>query len=372
MSNLDCVLKSEERAVFSLRDLYRSYGYLQFKMSKFEEYDLYVRNKSFLVSDHIITFTDTNGRLMALKPDVTLSIVKNSKDLTDCTQKVYYDENVYRVSGTTSSYREILQAGLECIGRVDRYCKSEVLSLAYQSLALISPDFMLDVSHLGILSAAIDRIGVSESGRSAILSCVGEKNLHGIEEICRSEGIDPTRANTLRALMSGYGSVDTVLESLTALFAKDESVLAMIEELGDVLSALPTDRVHIDFSVVNDLGYYNGIVFQGFVNGISQRILSGGQYDNLMKKMGRRASAIGFALYLDLLEGLSGSARPYDVDAVLLYPADAPICNVTEAVKALTAEGKTVSAQTTLPEKLHCREIYQLTKEGVVCIETHA
>ena len=67
-----------ERAMYNLRNLYESYGYSQYKMSKFEEYDLYVRNKSFLVSDHIITFTDTDGKLMALKPDVTLSIIKNS------------------------------------------------------------------------------------------------------------------------------------------------------------------------------------------------------------------------------------------------------------------------------------------------------
>ena len=69
-----------EKMTFSLRSLYEQYGYARYKMSKFEEYDLYARNKDFLISDSVITFTDTNGRLMALKPDVTLSIVKNSKD----------------------------------------------------------------------------------------------------------------------------------------------------------------------------------------------------------------------------------------------------------------------------------------------------
>ena len=63
--NLDnSVLKNDEKAVFQLRSLYRKYGYSQYKMSKFEEYDLYVRNKNFLVSDNIITFTDTDGKLI--------------------------------------------------------------------------------------------------------------------------------------------------------------------------------------------------------------------------------------------------------------------------------------------------------------------
>ena len=43
------VLQQEERASLSLRRLYAAYGYTHYKMSKFEEYDLYVQNKSFLV-----------------------------------------------------------------------------------------------------------------------------------------------------------------------------------------------------------------------------------------------------------------------------------------------------------------------------------
>ena len=82
------ILKNEEKAVYTLRSLYRQYGYLPFKMSKFEEYDLYVRNKDFLVSDKVITFNDTSGKLMALKPDVTLSIIKNGEDVPGCKQKV--------------------------------------------------------------------------------------------------------------------------------------------------------------------------------------------------------------------------------------------------------------------------------------------
>ena len=83
-------LKNYEKAVFALREIYLSYGYLPYKMSKFEEYDLYLKNKEFLVSDRVITFTDTNGKLLALKPDVTLSILKNASGEK---QKVCYSLN---------------------------------------------------------------------------------------------------------------------------------------------------------------------------------------------------------------------------------------------------------------------------------------
>ena len=71
----DSLLSYEEQTIFRLRRLYQSYGYVQYQMSKFEEYDLYAQNKDFLISDNVITFMD-DGRLMALKPDVTLSIVR--------------------------------------------------------------------------------------------------------------------------------------------------------------------------------------------------------------------------------------------------------------------------------------------------------
>ena len=106
------ILKFDEKAVFILRKLYSEYGYRQFKMSKFEEYDFYSKNKDFLVSDGVITFNDTDGKLMALKPDVTLSIIKNSKDDEKLVEKFYYNENVYRISESSHTYKEIMQMSI--------------------------------------------------------------------------------------------------------------------------------------------------------------------------------------------------------------------------------------------------------------------
>ena len=81
-------VSEEERLYSTLKGLYESFGYSRFRMRKFEEYSLYSENLNFLRSRDIITFAGKDGRLLALKPDVTLSIVKN------CTgagaRKVYY------------------------------------------------------------------------------------------------------------------------------------------------------------------------------------------------------------------------------------------------------------------------------------------
>ena len=181
----DNMLKSGEQAVFELRALYQQYGYTPFKMSKFEEYDLYVQNKDFLVGDGVITFNDTDGKLLALKPDVTLSIIKNSKDEGEgAATKVYYNENVYRISGNTHTFKEIMQTGLECIGDIDAYDVYETLYLAAGSLAEISDNFVLDISHAGIVSAMLSRINKGEKFSKEAMRKIAEKNTHDLQSLC--------------------------------------------------------------------------------------------------------------------------------------------------------------------------------------------
>ena len=101
----DDLLEPGERTTLRLRQLYSENGYTPYRMSKFEEYDLYAGNKDFLVSNQVITFTDLTGKLMALKPDVTLSILKNSKPTPRQLHKFYYDEQVYRIPKAAKTYK---------------------------------------------------------------------------------------------------------------------------------------------------------------------------------------------------------------------------------------------------------------------------
>ena len=132
------ILKPEEQAILKMRRLYEQHGYQKYKMSRFEEYSFYMENKSFLTEQNILTFTDLDGKLLALKPDVTLSIIKNTKASASHTEKLYYIENVYRASKESHTYKEINQVGLECIGRVDQFTVLEVIALAVESLAAVS------------------------------------------------------------------------------------------------------------------------------------------------------------------------------------------------------------------------------------------
>ena len=350
----DLALKYEEQIIFQLRELYQQYGYQQYRMSKFEEYELYARNKNFLVSEHVLTFTDTDGKLLALKPDVTLSIIKNSQDTGEALQKVYYNENVYRTA-PDAGYREIMQVGLECIGPLDDYAVGEVVLLAARSLETISTDYLLDLSHMGFVAGLLDQLGWED--REEVLARMGEKNLPAVTALCRDQGMDSALSADLCRLTELYGPPDQVLPVLREM-VRGEQMAEALEQLEAVCGMLDLYRenLRLDFSIVNDMSYYNGIIFRGYLPGIPTGVLAGGRYDKLLHRMGKGGGAIGFAVYMDLLERIGVQEKEYDVDVLLLYRDGADAARVSAKAEALRRSGKSVRVEREMPPMLRCRE----------------
>ena len=344
-----------------LGSLYEKYGYVSYSMSKFEEYELYLRNKDFLISDRVLTFTDTDGKLMALKPDVTLSIIKNTRD-TAVVQKLYYRENVYRPGSADQGFREIMQVGLECMGNIDSYNILEVLLLAVKSLQAVSKNCMLDISHMGLLSGLLTKSGVKEQLRGQVLAAIGSKNAHEVQALCESCGAD-SKALVKLAKLSGKSAV--VMPQLEQIFG-DAPEFAQFKALIEGLAQTGAGAyINIDFSVVNDMRYYNGIAFRGFVEGVPDGVLAGGQYDALMQKMNRTAKAIGFALYPDLLDRLVMQQEETGADTALLYDSNANLSAITKAVEELTQQGMAVNALPAGSDTCNYRKIYKLAGKKV-------
>lgn len=359
--------RTEERAVFQMRKLFEQYSFQRFKMSRFEPYDLYIRNRDFLVSDRMITFTDTDGTLLALKPDVTISIIKNSSFQKGFVRKVYYQENVFRPGKNDAPFRELMQTGLECIGDVELYTICEVISLAAKSLQLVSPDYILDISHLGLISGVMEDLGIAQENYAQILQRIREKNISELSLLAKNLGYSQETHDMLCALVLTYGEMEKVLKRLAPLCRSEKTQLALSElrTVYDALCAQGLEKnVRIDFSLVNDLNYYNGLVFQGFIKGIVTPVLSGGQYDRLMSKMGKEGRAVGFAVYLDALDALSPAPKETDVDVLILYDDETAPDRLFSEVKKCTAYGAKVLTARKIPENLKAGKCIDLTKKG--------
>jgi len=358
-------LRPDERAGLQLRELYRKHGYQLYRMSKFEPYDLYVKNKSFLVSENILTFTDTDGRLMALKPDVTLSIVKNAQPPVGALEKVCYSENVYRTTAAGLGFREIMQTGLECIGSLDLAAMGEVLALAAESLGMLGDSYLLDLGHMGLVSGLLE--GVADDGvRVRLLEELGRKNVPALAQVCAQAGLEQDLAARLGRLAQLYGPAGEVLPQLKELAEGEKARFALeeLEGLCHILEALGLlENLRLDFSIANDMRYYNGIIFRGYLPGLASGVLAGGRYDNLLRRMGKAGGAIGFAVYLDQLDRLEDGGE-YDVDTLLLYDAGANPAAVAAEAERRRKDGQSVRMERAVPPGLRCREVVSFAEGG--------
>lgn len=353
-------LEWDTRVTLALDALYRTSGYERYRMNKFEPYDLYLEHRGFLRDDAVISFTDPRGRLMALKPDVTMSIVKNAS-ADAAVERLFYIENVFRVPPGGSEFAEIAQMGLECLGcdsgRVQSDVDAEVVALACRTLDVCGGRSRLAVSHMGFLSALLDACLLEDESREQALRCIRLKNAAGLAHVLHGAGAPSESQDALLGALAVSSPLSSAVESLKALplscvaLEAVEALEALVKRLvasgeepcaieadpdaarkpdtageepcamreePDAFPAsagaaaggrgmsegkppaprLEADRLFFDLSLVGEAGYYTGLAFQGYIEGLPRAVLAGGRYDGLMEKVGRSQGAAGFALYL--------------------------------------------------------------------------
>jgi ATP phosphoribosyltransferase regulatory subunit len=216
-----------------------------------------------------------------------------------------------------------MQTGLECIGNLSTLDVAEVVLLAAQSLAKLGGNFVLDISHMGLVGGIIRASGLSQEGTERAMQCLHQKNSHELRRLCQEENCD---AQSLLALVQADGAPWIVIEQLWRILDDEQlrESLAQLQAICNVLEDFGFGaNIRVDFSVGSDMKYYSGVVFKGYLEGIPASVLSGGQYDKLPRKMGRKARAIGFAVYLGLLENRSHREDAFDVDTLILHDGTA-------------------------------------------------
>lgn len=354
-------LKDEERVTFQLRKLFEHHGYKKVRVHKFEEYSLYIDNKNFLKTENIITFMDLDGKLLALRPDVTLSIVKNlDAQKTDSFEKLYYLEKVYRLSRQNREYKEIGQMGLECIGKIDEYATIEVIRLAVKSLGAISENYLLDISHMGFLSGLLEGIAIDEQSKYELAKCIRAKNIYELKTRLDKIKLSDFYKDKLLQIPQLYGDFNKVLLSAQPLVVNDtmQKALDELKTLYTAFEGTPlSQKLNLDISIVNDLDYYNGIIFQGYVENIPKAVLAGGQYDNLLHKLGKDKGAIGFAVYLDELEQFYRRDISNDADVLVLYDTIDNYKEFLALIEDKIAQGLRVRVERVKPQGLRCKTI---------------
>ena len=360
MKDFLATMSKEDSLTYELSSLYKKWGYKEYRMAKFEEYSFYSDNRDFLSSSSILAFNNSDGRLMALKPDITLSIVKNAK-LSDALTKLFYNESVFRMTESSNDFKEIKQTGVEVLGKVDNYLVAEVLSLAAKSLRAIDENFILSVSHMAFIPSLLAEMKIGENAKKEIITCIKGKNSHDLKTLCERCGADEAKTELLIKLAKINGKLMQTLPELCAL-ASNETMKKACNELEFIASALGkseiADKLFIDLSVLSNTEYYNGIIFQGYVEKAPNAVLSGGRYDNLAAKLRDDTQAIGFAVYLDNLNLYYKKERGYDSDILILFDSSSNSEALLSVAQSFIDKGFSVRVEHTVPEDFKAKTVY--------------
>lgn len=353
-------LPKEESLKLALSSVYESFGYRRYKLSGFEEYSFYSDNRAFLADEGFIAFNNADGKLMALKPDITLSIVKSAANAEDHYTRAYYEESVYRSAGREEGFREMGQIGLELLGNVENYGVAEVIFLALESLKAIDEHCVLSISHMSFVHAVEEMYFEDSVLRQEFENAVKSKSPHAIMQIMQKTNLSDALKESLCELFSVAGKMEDALCRIESIQGLPQSIIQAVADLRILQKALKTMQVdglvQVDLSLMHTIDYYNGIIFEGYVEKIPFPVLSGGRYDPLAKKFKEKMCGVGFAVYLDNMNLYYPQERTYDADVLIISEGD-DTGNLLGLVASFVQKGLTVRVEPVMPKGFHAKKI---------------
>ena len=322
MKNYIKNMSKKDLVLLNIRKMYDSYGYKKISLPSFEEYDLYNENKDF-IDRNVLTVMSPNGKLLALRPDITLSVAKKvSKDQSLKYSKIYYQENTYNLTKYVG-YEEDEQLGIELIGKESTFLDFEIINLAVKSLDIINKKSMIVLSHAGFISSIFENFDLEYEIKEEILDCINRKNSHDIQKILkRNEHISENVKKLIYKIPELSGNLENIEKELLKyeINGNTKKILSELKQLNSLLMKFyKKSKIIFDFSVVKNLNYYNGIILQGYIEGFPNVILTGGRYDKLFEKFGVDTGAVGFAILTDGLKGYYKDTNKKDFDVLIAY-----------------------------------------------------
>jgi ATP phosphoribosyltransferase regulatory subunit len=296
--------RAVEDAVMSVFD---GWGYEEIAAPTVDYYVLFERGMGREEASRSFRFTDTDGRLLALRPDVTSSVARAAATLFATAPRPLrfcYAASVFsqRPRSHVEWRRQGRQLGCELIGLGGAAADLEVLAIAAEVLTRLGLRYCITLNHVGVFNGVAEQLKLDDAGREQVRCLVDSRAAAELESLLAaqsSEGADvPPLASRLARLSGKREILDEARAVVTGLRAS--TALEALEETWAVVEALGlADNFEIDLGDVSGLDYYTGLVFKIYAEGAGARVGSGGRYDELTASFGRREPARGFVLDLD-------------------------------------------------------------------------
>ncbi|NMB33830.1 MAG: ATP phosphoribosyltransferase regulatory subunit [Clostridium sp.] len=291
-----------------VRKVFRSSGYYEVETPTVEFYDVFSTEENIIPQETMFKFFDQQGRILVLRPDITIPIARVAA--------TKYRDNRYplRMSyiGNAFKYNELgggkqkefTQAGVEIIGAKTPQADAEVIATAIDAVKATGlKNFQIDIGQVEFFKGLMEETGLSDAETEKMRVLIDKKDFLGIEELVKKHNIKDGLKDLILDLPKLFGSIDIIdkvekypinkrsIDALNNL----RSIIKMLDDYG------LCKYVSIDLGMVQSLNYYSGTIFRGFTYGVGFPILSGGRYDGLVEKFGRKSPATGFSMGINMV-----------------------------------------------------------------------
>ena len=291
----------------TLLNLFKSRGYSEMITPGLEFFDVFNLKSRYFPQETLYKMTDSKGRLLVMRPDSTMPIARVvATRLRDAVLplKLCYNQTVYRNESTLKGRSdETVQTGIELIGSQMKMADLEVISTAVDSLNSFGMEFSLEIGHIGIFKALVEKLNADEKDKNYIRKLIESKNFPALNDFLDTFGNSPV-TTALKKLPALFGG-EEVFEKAEELIP-DENIKRILDELRDIycdtVELCGNDgNITVDLGLVNKTDYYTGLIIKGYLKGHGEEVISGGRYDKLISEFGYDIPAVGFAVNVNAI-----------------------------------------------------------------------
>jgi ATP phosphoribosyltransferase regulatory subunit len=289
--------------------VFESWSYEQIVTPTVDYYSLFENGMGQVEANRAFRFTDTDGRLLALRLDVTSAVARAAATLFSERERPLrfcYAAPVFRQQPQSHAEwrRESTQIGCELIGVNTIAADLEVLGIVSDFLRRLQLDgaHSITLNDVGIFSGVAEGLALNSTAREEMRRLIDVRNATDIENfLAPYTSAEEGRAFAQLTQLSGKRET---LDWARRVLTNEQSLTALdrLESLWTVIESLDlTNQFEIDLGDVSRLDYYTGLTFKIYVEGAGARVGSGGRYDGLTESFGKTEPAVGFVVDLDAL-----------------------------------------------------------------------
>jgi len=308
-----------------LRDVSEKYGYAEIITPTLEFYET-VGRISAIKEERMFKLLDRYGNTLILRPDLTTPIARVVSALNeDLPLRLFYQGNVFRAQEEEAGKSaEFFQSGVELIGDNSPFACAEILAIAIESLKEVGlTNFKIVLGDSRFLQGILDKLMIDQMRKNELLFSLQKRDFVSFQQLVHSTEISDEEKKLLIKLINLHGSNDILITAdslLSGDYAEAKEAINNLREIWRYLQVYEVEKyITFDFSLVLKMGYYTGLIMEGYESTYSFPILSGGRYDNLYQAFGKNYPAVGFAIQVDRLLELLSPDLPRKTRIIIRY-----------------------------------------------------